>query len=171
MIKATLTCPNLPKSEAYFQRKQKETTNLVGNISTKVGLSCMQNLRMNMPQWTGEMYKEGMASRLVLFKMIGRYWITFTKTYTQFANEGRRAVVPKRAKKLRWFKSPAYQDLSNRTTANKVFATRSPPTGIYAGMNTFKSGNMVLFIPRSVQQTQRQIQGIAGMEINKWLLS
>lgn len=159
MLTISVTCPNLPAVTNYYQRKTQYTDALVGNVSTKAGLAGIQTLKMTAPRWTGTLANEGILGRLVVFKLIGRYWITFPLPYTIFADQGRGESVAKNSPKkwLRWYTAPVYQDRSRATSANKVFAKKSapvPPTN---------------FIRNGVLNIQRLIPEIARLEIDRWL--
>lgn len=163
MIKGSITCKELPRVQAYFQRKEKEAPFIAGQVAMKCGLLTINELKLNAPKWSSKLATVGIQGRLVLFKYMARYWVTFPLPYTQFANSGRRASYPKNAKVLRWYKTP-------HSSTGKIFAKYSPPTGDFANTNRFKTGNQTHFIERTVATISPQLQTIAELELRRWLM-
>jgi hypothetical protein len=163
MFKMGVICKELPRVMGYFVRKSKETQYIAGNIAVKVGLNGIMNLRLNAPVFEGNLAKIGIQGRLVLFKYMARYWIEFPLPYTRFANSGRREVYPKRKKFLKWYKTPHM--------GNPIYTKYSPPTGDYANMSVFRTGNPTHFIERGIVQTQNNVKSIAQLELERWLLN
>lgn len=164
MIKCQIVAKNLPQIQQRYQKKASNSQQLVKQISLRTGIEAIQQLRINAPKFTGYL-ATNIVGRLVLFKYLSRYWITFPVDWAWYANYGRPAVSVRNKKSLRWWASGQ----NKLGTGGKIFRRSSGATGTFAGDTRFRTtGNMVMFIENTTMTISPKLVMIAEQELMKF---